>query len=85
MIEIHLGEEFKIPSVNSSKNGNIILRFPIDMRIDDALSLCQDELLKNLKQAFCKLFGDREFPREYEFTDGLVVIKPRQSNDLLNS
>lgn len=85
MIEIHLGEEFKIPSVFLSHEGTITLRFPVDMKIEDALSHCQDELIQNFREVFCKLFGDREFPREFQMVDSRIIIRPRSSVNLLNS
>lgn len=77
MLEIQLEMGLEKPTIAICYGGNIRLFMPPSWRVEDALAICEVDILALLEQRFITLFDDRTFPRCYNSDENRLIISPK--------
>ena len=76
MIEIHLTDLPEDPSVSTSVDGIVRLKMSWCTGIDQALEASSHQISSEVRESLRTLFTSRDIQRDFEMTDGILVIRP---------
>jgi hypothetical protein len=76
MIEIHLTDLPEEPSVSTTADGTVRLKMSWHTGIEQALDASSHQISSEIRDSLRTLFTSREIQRDFEMTDGILVIRP---------